>query len=283
MTDDSFRIGTMTRADVDIAIEWAAAEGWNPGDDDARCFHAADGEGFLMGRLGLLPIATISVVRYGAGFGFLGLYIVRPEYRGRGYGMRLWNAGLAQLAGRNVGLDGVIAQQDNYRKSGFTLAYRNIRYAGTGGARGGLDHRIVPLSALPFAETLGYDRACFPDERTAFLRAWLAQPRARALGILHAGRLAGYGVVRPARNGFKVGPLFADDPELADALLDGLAACVPDGTPLFLDVPEINMAAVALALQRGMTVGFETARMYTGPAPALPLRRIFGVTTFELG
>jgi hypothetical protein len=32
-----------------------------------------------------------------------------------------------------------------------------------------------------------------------------------------------------------------------------------------------------------MTVVFETARMYTGEAPRLPLDGIFGVTTFELG
>ena len=28
---------------------------------------------------------------------------------------------------------------------------------------------------------------------------------------------------------------------------------------------------------------FETARMYTGPAPAIDMQRLFGVTTFELG
>jgi hypothetical protein len=32
-----------------------------------------------------------------------------------------------------------------------------------------------------------------------------------------------------------------------------------------------------------MTPMFETARMYRGRAPDLPLDRIFGITTFELG
>ena len=40
----------------------------------------------------------------------------------------IWNAAMDSLAGRNVGLDGVVAQQDNYRKSGFRLAYRNVRF-----------------------------------------------------------------------------------------------------------------------------------------------------------
>ncbi|MFO1314938.1 MAG: GNAT family N-acetyltransferase [Burkholderiales bacterium] len=280
---DGYRVDVMTEADVVLAMDWAAAEGWNPGLHDAPCFRAADPGGFLVGRLDGEPIATISVVRYGASFAFLGLYIVAPAHRGNGYGLRLWRAGLARAAGRTVGLDGVVAQQDNYRKSGFALAYRNIRYQGPGGSATPLDPRIVPLSSRPRDEVIAYDRPFFPDDRTAFLRAWLAQPRARGLAIADRRGLAGYGVVRPCRRGWKVGPLCADAPELAEALLAGLAAFVPSDAPLFLDAPEPNAAAVALAERRGMTVAFETARMYAGRAPHLPLRRLFGVTTFELG
>ena len=283
MAASPYRIGTMSRAEVAIAIEWAAAEGWNPGLHDAECFHAADPGGFLVGRLDDEPVATISVVRYGASFAFLGLYIVKPAYRGHGYGIRIWEAGLARLAGRKVGLDGVVAQQDNYRKAGFTFAYRNVRYRGTGGATAPPDARIVPLSTIPVAETIAYDRAFFPDERTAFVRCWITQSQSTALCIVRGNRLAGYGVVRASRDGFKIGPLFADDAGLAGALFDGLRAFVPGDAALFLDVPETNPAAVALAEQRGMAIVFETARMYTGAAPALPLRRLFGVTTFELG
>src|SRR5262249_27238723 len=117
----------MTRGDLDLAVAWAAREGWNPGRRDADCFHAADPAGFLIGERGGMPLATISVVAYDAAFGFLGFYIVEPEARGQGYGLQIWRAGMAHLGARNIGLDGVVAQQDNYRKSGFALAYRNIR------------------------------------------------------------------------------------------------------------------------------------------------------------
>ena len=40
----------MTRAELDLAIEWAAGEGWNPGLADADAFYAADPNGFLMMR-----------------------------------------------------------------------------------------------------------------------------------------------------------------------------------------------------------------------------------------
>jgi len=278
-----YRIRTMTRDEVATAVEWAAAEGWNPGLDDAGCFHAADPDGFLAGLIGDELVATISVVKYGDSFGFLGLYIVKPGYRGLGYGKQLWDAGLAYLGTRTVGLDGVVAQQDNYRKSGFALAYRNIRYQRTGGMPGVDDKRVVPLASIPFDDIDAYDRSVFAVDRTDFLACWIRQPRSTALGFVRNGVLAGYGVIRPARSGFKMGPLFGDDPEAAGVLFNALAATVPHDSAFCLDVPESNPDAVALAQRHRMTVVFETARMYTGSAPDVPLLRLFGVTTFELG
>jgi ribosomal protein S18 acetylase RimI-like enzyme len=277
-----FRIRPMTRAEVDLAIDWAAAEGWNPGLHDAACFHAADPDGFLVGLVDDEPVATISVVRYGTSFGFLGLYIVAPAYRGRGHGLSIWNAGLAHLRGRVVGLDGVVAQQPNYRRSGFALAYRNVRWQGAAHAAVA-DPRIVALASVPFDAVEAFDRALFPAERNRFLQCWIRPPQGAALGIVDDGRLAGYGVIRAARNGFKIGPLGADDPALAEALFDALITRVPQRSAVYLDTPQPNRAAVALVERRGMTPVFETARMYAGVAPDTPLDRLFGVTTFELG
>jgi ribosomal protein S18 acetylase RimI-like enzyme len=283
MQKSIYTIRTMTRQEMDIAVDWAAAEGWNPGLYDAHCFSLADPTGFLVGLLGDEPVASISVVKYGSSFGFLGFYIVRPEYRGRGYGMRIWDAGLASLQGRTIGLDGVVAQQDNYRKSGFTLAYRNIRYQGLGGGPLPADSGIVPLATIPFDEICAYDTPFFPDDRRQFLKCWIAQPRSTALGILQNRHLAGYGVLRPCRSGSKIGPLFADSPELAERLFLALKAHAPADAPIFLDTPEVNAAAVDLAERHNLTVAFETARMYKGNSPDLPINRLFGVTTFELG
>ncbi len=135
MNRPDYQIRLMQRHELDTVLAWAAEEGWNPGLHDAHCFYSADPEGFLIGLLDGQPIASISVVRYGADYSFLGLYIVRPEHRGHGYGLRIWNAGLAQLGARAIGLDGVVAQQYNYRRSGFELAHRNIRFQGGGGGK----------------------------------------------------------------------------------------------------------------------------------------------------
>ena len=283
MQKSNYTIRAMSRQEVDTAIDWAAAEGWNPGLYDANCFYVADPNGFLIGLLGNEPIATISVVKYGDCFGFLGFYIVKPEYRGKGYGIQIWNAGLTYLRGRTIGLDGVVDQQGNYQNSGFTLAYKNIRYRGTGDGYFSTEAGIVQLSTLPFDEICAYDKSFFPENRVHFLKCWINQPQSTALGFLRNSTLTGYGVLRICRSGYKIGPLFADSPELAERLFLALKAHTPAGAPIFLDTPAVNSAAVDLVTRHNMIVAFETARMYKGKIPDLSVKRLFGVTTFELG
>jgi ribosomal protein S18 acetylase RimI-like enzyme len=277
---DDFIVRNMSAGEVDLSVEWAASEGWNPGSHDAPCFRAADPDGFFIGEWRGEPVACLSAVAYDAGFGFIGLYIVKPAFRGRGFGMRIWQCGMDYLRNRNVGLDGVVAQQENYRKSGFQLAYRNIRFQGVvqGAARSNVSNALD----LPFEQLLDYDRQCFPAARAHFLAAWIGQPDAVALVAIRDGHVAGYGVLRRCRTGCKIGPLFADSDRIASDLFDALTARMP-GEVIVLDVPEINAAAVALAKRYGMTSVFETARMYTREPPTIPIERVFGVTSFELG
>jgi Acetyltransferase (GNAT) domain len=219
-------------------------------------------------------------VRYGTEFGFLGFYIVKPAYRGQGHGLRLWRAAMDRLGSRNVGLDGVLAQQNTYRESGFKLAYRNIRHAGVGG--GSVPRGLIDLSVVAFNEVVRYDETVFPAPRATFLSRWIRQREGEALGVVGNEGLSGYGVLRACRRGFKIGPPFADDVGVADLLFRGLVSRVT-GQSVFLDTPEANSAAIELAKRHGMTPTFETARMYTREPPKSRLDRCFGVTTFELG
>ncbi|WP_428983387.1 GNAT family N-acetyltransferase [Paraburkholderia diazotrophica] len=281
-TARDFIVRTMTAGEVDRAIEWAAIEGWNPGMHDARCFRAVDPDGFFVGVWRGEPVGSISAVAYDAHFGFIGLYIVKPAFRGKGLGLRIWQHGIAYLGERNIGLDGVVAQQPNYRKSGFALAYRNIRFQGIADARIASSAALSDARKSPFDQLSAYDRRFFPAPRNSFLRAWIDQPDAVALADVVDGQMRGYGVLRRCREGSKIGPLFADDAQIAETLFTALVAHCP-GEAVTLDVPESNPAAVALAVRHGMTSVFETARMYTKEAPDIPLAQVFGVTSFELG
>ena len=279
---NTFTIRTMRPAEISLAVDWAAAEGWNPGTADAACFASVDAEGFLIGELDGTPAATVSCVNYDERFAFLGFYIVRADLRGKGYGLRIWDAAIAHAGTRVIGLDGVTAQQENYKKSGFQLAYANVRCGGTVAASAAPRADIIELSDVPIAAVEAGDAMVFPAPRSAFLRTWIGSPGHIGCAVMRDGRLSSWGVIRPCRIGFKIGPLVADDRVGAEAVLSALIARVGGGE-IFLDVPGINGEAAALARDFGLAPVFQTARMYTGAIPPLRLERVFGVTTFELG
>ena len=278
--NEGFAVRAMSRAEVDMALDWAEAEGWNPGLGDADAFFATDPNGFFVAERDGRPVGCISAVAYDHAFGFTGLYIVRPDGRGQGYGRAIGRTALNYLGRRTVGLDGVLAQVDSYARGGFRAAHHSVRFAGSPGGQPGAG--LSPAADVPFDLLARYDREHFPAARPAFLRRWIAQRKTTALVAVDSGAVQGFGVIRPCRRGFKIGPLFADTEVIAERIFSGLAAAVAAG-PVFLDVPVVNEAALALAKRHAMTAVFETVRMYLGPAPALPLEQIFGITSFELG
>lgn len=276
------RIRNLRPEEIALAIDWAAAEGWNPGFSDAACFAIPDAQGFFVGEIDGAPVATVSCVNYDDRFAFLGFYIVRADLRGAGHGLRIWNAAIAHAGARVIGLDGVVAQQDNYKKSGFKFAYANIRYGGVVTAPPKPSGEIVALDKIPFASVEADDATVFPAARSAFLRAWIDMSGHLGCALLRDGRLTAWGVIRPCRTGHKIGPLVADDRAAAEAVLQALLGSASGGD-IFLDVPAVNGEAIALAESLGLKPVFETARMYTGPIPPLRIDRLFGVTSFELG
>jgi ribosomal protein S18 acetylase RimI-like enzyme len=281
---DKYTIRLMTKEEVmSIAIKWAAKEGWNPGLYDAQCFYNTDTNGFLLGLLNDKPIACISAIAYDNDFGFLGFYIVKQKYRGKGYGLRIWNAAIDYLKTQNIGLDGVFAQQSNYRKSGFGYAYRNIRYEGLSEKTNNVFTDIVNLSQVSFADMLQYDTKFFPVGRPAFLKCWFELPESYSFAAITNGNVTGYCVIRKCIKGYKIGPLFADDRDIAERLFLSANNSLRKGTKIYLDTPEVNQEAISLAEKYGMKKVFETARMYTKRRPETDTGKVFGVTTFELG
>jgi hypothetical protein len=282
-------IRPMERPELDVLVDWAAGEGWNPGLADADAFWATDPGGFVAALVDGELAGGGSIVSYDGAYGFMGLLIMRPDLRRHGLGRELWYARKAALLARlDVGaaieMDGVFDMQPFYAEGGFAFQHRDLRFEGRAAARpeAGGPIEVVDLAGVPFEVVARYDRAHFPAARPAFLRTWLTQAGGHAVGVVEGPTCRGYAVSRPCRVGHKIGPLFADDATIAEALVDAIAARLA-GDTLFIDVPECNPAAVDLVRRRGMTEVFGCARMTLGPPPALPWRQIFGVTTLELG
>jgi hypothetical protein len=283
MNAGGFSIRRMTRSEIDIAIDWAEAEGWNPGIHDSDCFYAADPNGFLIGLLDNEPVAMVSAVAYDDSCGFMGFYIVKPEFRNRTYGRQLVDVGLRYLENRCIGADSVRPDLVSQQWPEFKPAHTNFRFKWIKDEQWSMPPEVIDLSQAPFSMVTAYDLEVWGFSRETFLKRWISRPGSRALGIIRDDKLSGYGVIRECREGFKIGPLFAENAELARSLFKCLTTDVKMGGQIFLDSPERNPEAVAIAQSYGMTEVFRTTRMYNRQEPALPLDKWFGVTSFELG
>jgi GNAT superfamily N-acetyltransferase len=280
-----YKIRRMKKSEVSIAIDWAKKEGWNPGLYDAEAFYSVDPRGWFVGEIEGEIVSTISAVAYDRNFGFMGFYIVKPDFRGKGYGIRIFDHAFDYLKRNveNIGGDGVLERVDDYAKKGLKLAYKNARYEGYGKGKKFIDKNIVDLKTVKERELIMYDDACFPSKRHKFLKLWLSQPGSFSYGFVFGRKLKGYGVIRKCFEGYKIGPLFADNFAIAEKLFLCLVGCVSRNDCVYLDTPVINKSAVKLARKYGMKKVFETARIYTKGEPDIPLGKWFGVTSFELG
>ncbi|RWL04399.1 MAG: GNAT family N-acetyltransferase [Mesorhizobium sp.] len=272
-------IRTLALEEVGILVDWAAAEGWNPGLGDAAAFQAADPEGFIGAFIDGEMVAGISAVTYGDDFGFIGLYICRPDRRGEGHGKAVWDAGMARLGDRTIGLDGVVEQQANYRSMGFAPVYRTIRFVGSPDVPAEANSDIHAIGRELMPDVLDYDSRFFPAPRRSFLKHWLRPPH-MALAIVKDGAIEGYGVARRCREGCKIGPLFSNSLDAASRLFAALANASGN---VHLDVPETSGQFAARLTSAGLEPGFETARMYRGKAPQIAQSGVFAITTLELG
>lgn len=279
----NYHVERMSLDEVTLAVDWAKREGWNPGLHDAECFYQTDPHGFFAGKLNNQIIAVGSAVIYDEHFAFCGFYIVDEKYRAQGYGMELTQARLAYIGNRNAGIDGILEMTDNYARIGYHFAHHNARYA--------LENtrispksliQLVNLKTIPFEQLADYDRRHFPAPRAKFLVNWIKQSQALALAYIEEDQLQGYGVIRKCFEGYKIGPLFADAPAIANHLFEQLVAHA-HGELVFLDIPENNPFAVDLVKHYGMPQVFATARMYLKGVPDLSIEGIYGITSFELG
>ena len=278
----------MTASEAEQLVGWAANEGWNPGLDDACTFYAIDPDGFIAVELNGEMVGGGAIVRHHPEFGFMGLFIIHPDHRGKGLGRTLWYGRRDRLSSRlapggTIGLDGVEAMCGFYAQGGFHKTTRHIRFqiARPAPAR---DKTFlpVPVGLVPWEQLTNFDRTCFPSPRDAYLRTWIAQPSSCSFASIEDGTLRGYAIARRCRVGWKIGPLFAEDRALATQLFRRCWEAA-ESAPIFLDVPEGNQEGLALAEEFGMESVFNCMRMYHGPSPKLRLDRLYGITSLELG
>ena len=271
---------------VKTLVEWADNEGWNPGPFDADVYWATDPDGFYGYYHKDLLVAGGAIVSYNNEFGFMGLFIVKPEYRAIGLGRKLWYQRRDLLIDRlngnaSIGMDGVVDMQAFYQKGGFEIAFKDERYEKLG-MKCSIADNIFSIENEDFHEVLTYDKKCFGFLREKFLKLWINLPENKTFKYVEGDKIRGFCIARKVSIGFKIGPLFADNKEIAEELYK---ACLNSviGKPLYIDIPMSNQEAIQIVKKYNAKYVFECARMYYGQIPRADIKKVYGITTFELG
>jgi ribosomal-protein-alanine N-acetyltransferase len=300
---DGLQIRPLCRPDIKVVTAWARAEGFAPGLGDVAIYRHTDRQGLWLGWLDEEPVGCIAGVRYNAEYGFIGLFLVTPEQRGKGYGVVLWRHALEHLSDLPcIGLEAAPERIAAYAGWGFEPASATTRWqliqAGeteaaladglrsSRSAPGSAGLALVAGAAIPAEAVQRYDAAREPSPRPHFLADWLGHPAGSVQALIDGnGHCHGFGRIRPCLlrqgEGWRIGPLLADSADLARLLLQGLIA--RHRGVVLIDVPDANAPAAPLLGELGFQPLSRTQRMYRGPRPVVPLGEVFGLACLELG
>ena len=292
----NFYIRTLDPKDIPQITDWSRIEGFAPGIGDVRIYQHTDKQGLWVGCLGDELIGCIAGVRYNPSYGFIGLFLVKQEQRGKGYGLSLWKHALTHLENIPcIGLEAAPDRIEDYSKWGFIPSSETTRweYIGDGNLIQqnynyiNLDNLSV-LNGLdiPSDAVQSYDARRETTPRPHFLSDWLNNLEGNVLALMDSkGSCHGFGRIRPCLlkegKGWRIGPLIADTPELAEQLLSKLINKHPG--KVLLDVPGLNPHAKKLLTNLGFHSISRTLRMYRGYQPPISMSDVYGLACLELG
>lgn len=266
----------MREADLAFADSLRALVGWNQTLVDWKRFLALEPEGCFVAEWEGQPAGTATTTRHGDGVAWIGMVLVHPDRRRHGIGRALLQHCIRHLDSsgcRCIKLDATPAGKPLYESLGFHDEWPLARWEG-----------VIPVGvshgsgARPFAladreAVLRLDRAAFGVSRERVLDHLLAGGPA-VIGE-EAGRLAGFGMLRPGSRANYLGPIVAESPTVGQGVARALL--VPfAGQAIFWDIPEAATAATALAEELGLRRQRPLARMFRGAndCPGMPQRQL---------
>jgi len=279
----------LTRDELDVVLRWAVDAGWNPGLHDADALWAADPDALWGVEVDGMLVGAGATVRRGSRSGGVGLLLVEPSHRSRGIGSLtfpfLVDGALSRLeAGAGLVLDCPESYQDFCERFGFVPVRRVARSTAvaTLGRRGPYTGQLRALAQLPFDRVVAYDAKFSGGERPDFLRAWMTPKGGLGLGAYEAGWLIGMAILRPAHDGYRIGPFYAESRDIAEDLFVALSGTVV-GQKLVLDVPLEDPDIVAFASSKGFTLAAQAVHMQLGQVVEGPREQVYGESTLEYG
>ncbi len=227
----------MLPADIAAGLELCRASRWNQLSRDWECFLKLSPAGCRVAVKDDRVIGTVATVRYQDRFSWIGMVLVDPAERRQGIGTQLLLEAFDILSDQaTIRLDATPAGREVYLKLDFVDEYRLSRMETVVS-----DHiaRDENDAARPMAESdlpvvFEMDRQVFGADRRVMLEWMLAGAPEYGWVITRDGEVAGYTF---GRHGFKfehLGPVVAEDREVARQLVSACLSRQP-GRPFILD------------------------------------------------
>ena len=294
--DEQFYIRSLKDSDIENVTKWSRIEGFAPGTGDVGIYKHTDQQGLWIGSIGSIPIGCIAGIRYNQLYGFIGLFLVQKEYRGKGYGLKLWQKAFDHLVDLPcIGLEAAPDRINDYSKWGFKPSSLTTRWKLiTKDQTSDISNNSLEPAGLKFLEgksisnnvVQAYDANREPTPRPHFLADWLNHPSGNVFALIDSDGLChGFGRIRPCLlqrgKGWRIGPLLADTPQLAELLLKKLLDRHPG--IVLIDSPGLNPFASNLLSAFGFQEISSTLRMYKGNQPPISMHEIYGLACLELG
>jgi len=255
-------------AQLEACLALSRAAGWNQNAADWRLMLEI-GRGWGLSLADGTLVASTLVLPYGA-FAWVSMVLVLPEHRRKGHASRLLRRALGELRTGQLTpvLDATPAGRAVYLQEGFhdTWSFKRYQLRSQTPPRADRAGGIRPLVERDWPRILALDTGAFGASRERLLRALAARLPAAALVLEQAGAIRGFLLGRDGREAHQLGPLVADAPEAAIALLD--VALERVSAPLYLDAADHAAALVAWLAARGFEVQRPFTRMVHGGGPA---------------
>ena len=268
-----------TASDITFAMEYGRIEeAWPLATHDDLIYIAMAPERCYYGMLGNEKISYIQAVTYGdkEDYCYIGAYIVKKEYRHKGYGKQTWDRALSELPETClVSLSAVPAQAVKYARTGFKSNWKEFTYTFDAQKIASLpvsaesSITIIQFKDANFSSLLKYDTSAFCYSRESYLKKVLEVPDCEGwVAMNKVGNIVGYVVARFTLEvyGWVLLPLIADDVSIAEALLvkASMSLCEQPVKRFTMTIPAINEMSVTFAQKYSEKLLFDSCRMFKG-------------------
>lgn len=275
-------IRRFTLADVPFGMMLTDMAEWHRSAPDWVRLIRLQPDGAFLAVADGIPAGTGALLSFGR-VAWVHSVIVLPDFRGRGIGETLMRACLDFVRARAVPttkLDSVDGVEPFYARLGFREEYpswRLLAQAAPGKPRAA---RMMPRD---HAAVFAFDREMTGLDRSAALRALLADHPDRAFVSRRKGKVRGFIIARRGEHRDPIGPWVADpdDPGLAADLLGSALTTAKDRT-FRLCVGGYHDAALKIAEELGFERGGHSTRMFLG-SPFVEGRGAYGMISAEKG